>query len=144
MTHLFILFQFLFVPLFSGNPFLIGGPMLMQQTLTEEQKINELINYVEKSNAMFIRNGSEYASKDAADHLRMKRKKAGSRIKTAREFVNEIASKSSMTGEAYKIRFKNGKELLVKDVLLLELKKIESRPMGWLRNNSNVTIKQTC
>lgn len=144
MTQLFVLFQFLFMPIFSGNVFLIGGPMMMQQTLTEEQKITELINYVEKSNAVFIRNGSEYPSKDAAEHLRMKRKKAGNRIKTAKDFVSEIASKSSMTGEAYKIRFKNGKEMLVKDVLLIELKKIESRPMGWLRNNSNATIKQSC
>lgn len=109
---------------------LIGGPIYMQQALTEEQKITQLIAYIEKSDAKFIRNGTTYTAAEAAKHLRMKREKAGSKIKTAKEFIDNIASTSSMTGEPYKIQFKNGSVFNARDVLYYELKKIESGKVG--------------
>ncbi len=108
----------------------IGGP-LQSSALTEEQKINHLIQYIEKSKVTFIRNGSEYNAIDAAKHLRTKREKAGKRVKTAREFIDYIASKSSMSGEAYKIKFPNGVIMPVRDVLYYELKKLESGKVGF-------------
>jgi len=142
-----ILFSTLFVLTFSAtfaNVFLIGGPMLFPQSLTEEQKITELINYIEKSEAMFVRNGSEYSGVKAAEHLRMKRKKAGDRIKTAKDFIDYIASKSSSSGEPYYMKFKNGQKIQVRDILLHELKKIESRPLGFLRGGPKPAAKIAC
>ncbi len=118
--------------------------MLFPQSLTEEQKINELINYVEKSEAMFVRNGTEYTGAKAAEHLRMKRKKAGDRIKTAKDFIDFIASKSSSSGEPYFMKFKNGQKIQVRDMLLHELKKIEARPLGFLRGAPRPAAKVTC
>lgn len=144
MPGMKVIISFLFVLIFSlsyGNIFLIGGPMLFQQTLTEEQKITELINYIEKSEAMFVRNGSEFSGAKAAEHLRMKRKKAGSRIKTAKDFIDYIASKSSSSGEPYFMKFKNGQKIQVRDILLHELKKIEARPIGFLRGGSKTGAK---
>jgi hypothetical protein len=115
--------------------------MLFQQTLTEEQKIIELINYIEKSEAMFVRNGSEFSGTKAAEHLKMKWKKAGSRIKTAKDFIDYIASKSSSSGEPYFMKFKNGQKIQVRDILLHELKKIEARPIGFLRGGSKTGAK---
>jgi hypothetical protein len=103
----------------------IDAKPLQTPKLTEEQKITKLIQYIEKSNAVFIRNGAEGSALDAAKHLRMKREKAGKRIKTAKEFIDHIASKSSMTGEPYKMKFANGTIMPVRDVLYYELKKLE-------------------
>jgi hypothetical protein len=53
----------------------------------------------------FLRNGGEYDAKKAADHLRLKLKMAGDRIKTAEDFIRLCGSKSSVSGEAYRMRF---------------------------------------
>ena len=87
--------------------------------------IYRLINYIEKSEAIFIRNGTEYPAKEAADHLRMKRKKAGNKVKSAKDFIDIIASKSYMSGEAYKMKFKNGSTINTRDMLYNELRKID-------------------
>lgn len=102
-----------------------AAPFVYLQIISEEQKIEKLIAYIEKSDAVFIRNGKEYPGKEAAEHLRMKRKKAGSKVKTAKDFIDFIASKSSMSGEPYKMKFKNGAIFNTRDVLYNELKKIE-------------------
>jgi hypothetical protein len=58
--------------------------------------------------AAFIRNGTEYDARDAGKHLRMKLKLAGDRVKTAEDFIEVCASRSSFSGEAYKIRLPDG------------------------------------
>jgi len=75
----------------------------------EDARIEHLISSVEKlEGAKFIRNGTEYDPKDAGAHLRMKLGKAGDRVKTAKDFIDGIASKSSFSGNPYKIRKKDG------------------------------------
>jgi hypothetical protein len=104
---------------------LFAGPYLILQSNSEVQKIDKLINYIEKSNALFIRNGTEYSAKEAANHLRMKCKKAGNKVKTAKDFIDLIASKSYLSGEAYKMKFKNGSIINTRDMLYNELRKFE-------------------
>ena len=95
-------------------------------SLTEEQKISRLIEYVKNlKGAVFIRNGNEHAASEAASHLERKRKSAGKAIKTASDFILLCATKSSMTGEEYKIRFSNGKSFRSADLLQEELKRIQ-------------------
>ena len=99
------------------------------KALTEEQKIDALIAAVEKlKDARFVRNGTEYDCKAAAEHVRRKRKAAGSKIKTARQFIEQIASKSSRSGEPYKIRFKDGKEKTSGEFLAAELERLAGKP----------------
>ncbi|GHA71124.1 DUF5329 family protein [Pontibacter akesuensis] len=93
---------------------------------TEEQKVEHLIQLISKmEGATFVRNGSEHAPKAAAAHLEAKWEKHREKIRTARGFVNELASKSGMTGEPYKIRFADGTEKTTNEVLLNELKRLE-------------------
>ncbi|MFO1490568.1 MAG: DUF5329 family protein [Kiritimatiellia bacterium] len=95
--------------------------------LGEAEKIEKLIVSVESlEGAVFIRNGAEYTAKDAGSHLRRKLKSAGSRITTAAVFIDRIGTKSSMSGEEYKIRFADGKTATLRDHLLKELEKIEA------------------
>ena len=79
---------------------------------TEAQKIEALIRAVEGlKDATFIRNGAEYSAKDAADHMRRKWKSGGGDIRTARQFIEQAASRSSVSGKPYLIRFKDGREV---------------------------------
>lgn len=95
------------------------------QTYTEEQKINHLIAYVQQlHNATFIRNDEEHTAAKAAEHLKLKKNKAGNQLKTALDFIEKIASKSSITGKPYFIRMPNGKTYTCETVLKLELKKL--------------------
>ncbi len=76
------------------------------QDISETAKIHYLIASVEAlEGATFIRNGHQYGARAASDHLRLKLKMAGNRVKTAEDFIKFCASKSSMTGEPYLMRF---------------------------------------
>jgi hypothetical protein len=95
--------------------------------LSEKEKIEYLISSVEQLNdAQFYRNGEWYDATTAADHLRMKLSNAGSRVKTAQDFIDKVASCSSMTGEAYKIKYSNGKELTTKEYFTEKLNELNS------------------
>lgn len=61
--------------------------------------------------AVFIRNGSEYDAAKAAEHLRLKRSRAGDRVKTAEDFIRYCATASSMSGKKYRLRFADGREV---------------------------------
>jgi len=59
--------------------------------------------------AQFVRNGSAYDAKAAVEHLRSKLRYAGSRVKTAEDFIRYCASESSVSGKPYEIRFSDGR-----------------------------------
>jgi hypothetical protein len=124
MKKLIVILTFLFINTVNFQQ-IYAKPNLCFQNNIEEEKINKLILYIEKSNAVFIRNGNEYEAKEAAEHLRMKRKKAGNKVKTAKNFIDLIASKSYMSGEAYKMKFSNGSIINTRDMLYNELRKLE-------------------
>jgi len=113
-----ILIGLIFIP----NLFASAIPLQM----TEKQKIEYLIQSIEKlDGAKFYRNGEWHAPKEAADHLRLKLKNAGSKIKTAQQFIDKLASESSMSGKLYKIRFKDGKVVETKFFLNQQLAKLK-------------------
>jgi hypothetical protein len=79
------------------------------QDTSETAKIQYLIASVETlEGAKFIRNGSEYDAHAASDHLRLKLKMAGKKVKTAEDFIKFCASQSSITGKPYLMRFADG------------------------------------
>lgn len=87
----------------------LATPAIGQQDL-EQRKIEYLINSIaDLHDARFIRNGSEYDSKRAADHLRVKLQYARGRVNTAEDFITYCATGSSVTGGAYQIQFADGR-----------------------------------
>lgn len=75
----------------------------------EEAQIRFLIAAVETlEGAQFIRNGRAHDARAAADHLRLKLANAGDRVKTAEDFIRLCASRSSISGKPYLIRFGDG------------------------------------
>lgn len=76
----------------------------------EQQKIAYLIASVGAlHDASFIRNGAAYDAARAAEHMRLKLRFAGDRVKTAEDFITYCATRSSMSGTRYTIRFHDGR-----------------------------------
>ncbi len=93
----------------------------------EKAKIDALIADLEtKSDAKFVRNGSEYDAKSAAKFLRGKWQAHDGEIKTAADFIAKAATGSSTSGKPYLIRFKDGSEVRCSEYLSAKLKKLES------------------
>ena len=93
---------------------------------TEAQAIEALIQAVGRlQGAVFIRNGAEHTPQEAADHLRLKWKNAGKRVRTAAEFIQTCGTGSSMSGKPYLIRFQDGRTVSSRDWLWTELKRIQ-------------------
>lgn len=102
----------------QGNGHATSNAAPASETLTEAEKIDRLIESIRAmKGATFIRNGSEHTCQEAAAHLKAKYEKHGSKIKSADEFISFLATKSSMSGEVYKIRFADGHEEPTAEVL---------------------------
>jgi len=102
------------------------------QTLAtaERQKIESLIKYVgELKDTKFVRNGSSYEVSTAVRFLRGKWEANDGQIKTARDFIDKVASFSGTSGKPYLIRPKDGKEIPSREFLAAELQKIEAAPI---------------
>jgi hypothetical protein len=106
---------FVILALFSGA--------LSAQDNIEKKKIEFLISSVENlKGAIFIRNGSEYDGRAAAEHLRMKLKNASGRVRTADDFIKLCASQSYITGKPYMIRLSNGRTIKSEEYFREKLK----------------------
>jgi cation diffusion facilitator CzcD-associated flavoprotein CzcO len=93
----------------------------------ERQKIELLIKQVgELKDAKFIRNGSTHDVSTAVRFLRGKWEANDADVRTAKDFIDKVASASGTSGKPYLIRFKDGRETKSRDFLLAELKKLEA------------------
>jgi len=66
-----------------------------------DKEVDYLINAITQSQAVFIRNGTEHSSSEAADHLRMKYKRGKKYLSSAEDFIEKVATKSSITKKPY-------------------------------------------
>lgn len=98
------------------------APAFATPSADEDAAIVHLIGFVRDSGLQFIRNGDAHDPAEAADHLSMKYNKVKKRLSTAEEFIDNVASKSSLSGKPYFIRQKDGAETPVAEWLHAELK----------------------
>ena len=92
------------------------------RSASEEARIEHLFAVVASlHDAQFIRNGSAYESAVAVEHLRLKLRPAGSRVRTAEDFIRYCASVSSVSGIPYEIRFSDGRVVRCADFLRQKL-----------------------
>jgi len=105
--------------------FLILMPREAAPNAREQARIDFLLQQVASSQAMFIRNGVEYNAVDAVAHLRLKLQRAGKRINTAEHFIDYLASKSSVSGQAYRLKWKDGKTADARTWLYQKLKEFK-------------------
>lgn len=91
----------------------------------EEARIRALLSHVSSlSTATFIRNGKSYKADNAAEFLRRKWEANRKSIRTATDFINVAATKSTTTGKPYLIRFKDGREVPCGEYLTQRLKSL--------------------
>ena len=119
-SRLLLIFAFVLV---SGDLSFVRAQNLIN---SEKQKIETLIKQVaDLKDAKFVRNGSAYNADSAAFFLRRKWEANESVVKTARDFIDKVASFSGTSGKPYVIRFKDGGEMKSRDFLLSQLKKLD-------------------
>ena len=74
------------------------GPGAMADT---GEDINYLLDYVAESGCTFIRNGIRHEPDVAAEHLRLKYEQDRAHINSAEDFIDRLASASSLSGQPY-------------------------------------------
>ncbi len=111
--------SFTILALFSG--------VVKAQDNIEKKKIDYLLTSIEKmEGAIFIRNGTEHNGKEAAEHLRLKLKKADGKVQTADDFIRLCASKSIISGKPYVVRSSDGKTINAEQYFREKLKEYNS------------------
>lgn len=88
-----------------------GGLAAAGVAAPEGPRIEALLSRVAaRTDVQFIRNGQAYDAATAAKFLRGKWDRQKNEINTVSEFIDQIATKSSTSGQPYRIRFKDGRE----------------------------------
>ena len=98
MQRLFFRFSLSFLIIVT----IMLGPM--QSRADSVIEIKHLMEYIEKSKYTFIRNGQEYSAEKALRHIQNKYEYARRWIKSAEDFIKYTVTKSSMSGQFYKVR----------------------------------------
>ncbi|MCX2979348.1 hypothetical protein EYC98_00550 [Halieaceae bacterium IMCC14734] len=68
-----------------------------------EREVAHLIEFVAASGCDFNRNGSQHDSADAAEHLQLKYRRGKRWVDTAEQFIDRLASSSSLSKKPYTI-----------------------------------------
>ncbi len=91
-------------------------------------EIDSLLAFVGRQQGIeFIRNGSSHTAVEAEAHLRHKLERAGSRVKTAEDFIRYCATRSFITRIPYRVRDQDGRTRPAAEVLHEELKRLRTR-----------------
>jgi hypothetical protein len=104
----------------------------------ERAKIDYLIDRMRESTCTFYRNKVAHSGPRGAAHLTWKYRRKVSRIEKVQDFIEEIATRSSTSGELYLIKCGQAEAYPVRDVLLNELERLE----GLLQEDQGQPIKE--
>lgn len=84
-------------------------PAANAPTANEDKQIEFLLAKVAaQADVQFVRNGTAYDASKAVSFLRGKWDRQRAEVKTVRDFIDKVATKSSTTGRPYLIKFKDG------------------------------------
>jgi hypothetical protein len=83
------------------------------ETKSADSEITALLDKLEHSNCQFQRNGSWYTGAEARQHLEMKYKYLRDKgvVTNTEAFIDQAASASSMSGQAYQVRCSGAREV---------------------------------
>ncbi len=85
-----------------------GVVTLMPLHQFERNKIDVLLRAIERTDATFLRNGNEMSGEGFAAHLRAKHAHYGPRSASLHTFIEAVATRSSTTGELYRVKLPSG------------------------------------
>jgi hypothetical protein len=89
----------------------------------KEQEIQHLLDYVEKTDCTYERNGDKHTGKEAVGHIKKKYDYYFDDVETAEDFIKLSATKSTMSGRKYKVHCKGKSTIDSQTWLLLELQR---------------------
>lgn len=102
------------------------GTVHAAPSAVEMTRIERLLTMIAARRDMrLVRNGTEHDTDTAVSFLRGKLKHYGNDIKTAEEFIDRLASKSSTTGQLYWVKLPDGREIPAGDFLRIELVRLD-------------------
>jgi hypothetical protein len=95
----------------------------------EAARIERLLQFVESQRQVkFIRHGTAHSAREAAQFLRAKYAKIGEHVLTATQFIDQIAARSSTTGQPYLMQYPDGHTVPTAQVLARELARLDRLP----------------
>ncbi len=80
----------------------------------ERKKVERLIDIIQESDVIFIRNDKEYTPQAMAKHIRKKYNHAREEIRTVGDFIGKVAARSWVSGRDYIVRLPDGSEIKAK------------------------------
>jgi hypothetical protein len=74
-----------------------------------------------------VRNGKDYSGAQAAEFLRGKLQWRIDEVATVQDFIAKVGTRSTTSGDIYRVRLADGRLLTSADFLRQELRRIEAR-----------------
>nr|WP_314267040.1 DUF5329 family protein [uncultured Moellerella sp.] len=120
------IFHRLLIVMITAFSLLLAIPA-MALTPQEEIRVDKLLTELGKQSSIsFIRNDTEYNAVDAESHLRLKLGKTKKRLKTTEQFIDNVASKSSISGSEYQVKISDQQTVTANQYLHDLLKKVDT------------------
>ena len=105
-----------------------GAAAWADPSATERARIERLLDVLAaRKDIRFVRNGKEYSGAQAADFLRGKLQWQIEKVATAQDFIVQIGTRSTTSGNVYLVRLRDGRELPSAQFLTQELRYIDKR-----------------
>jgi len=105
-----------------------AGAALADPTPAESARINQLIAVVaQRTDIRFVRNGKAYTSEQAAEFLRGKLKWRLEKVMTVQDFIEQIGTRSTTSGDIYRVQLADGLTMSSAEFLQRELLRIDKR-----------------
>jgi hypothetical protein len=99
-----------------------------EPTAAERARIERLLDAMAaRKDLHFVRNGKEYTAAQGADFLRGKLHWQIDKVATVQDFISQIGTRSTTSGDVYLVRLADGRSLPSADYLTQELRRIEKR-----------------
>jgi hypothetical protein len=92
----------------------------------QAHEVEHLLGYVQSSDCIIYRNGTNYPLEKAMAHIKNKYEYFRDKIKSTEDFIAYSATKSTMSGKYYMVTCPGSEAIRTQDWLLAELKRFRS------------------
>ena len=96
----------------------------------QKPEVQHLLQFVQESDCVMTRNGSEHSGEEAVEHIQNKYDYFRDEIDTTEKFIEYSATKSTMSGKYYTVECPGGKKLRSQDWLLEELAQYRQKSLA--------------
>lgn len=109
---------------------LVAGEGRADVPVSQKPEVQHLLAYLKNSGCEMERNGSKHDAQEAVEHIQKKYDYYRDDIKTTEDFIERSASRSSLSGRAYKVLCPGEEVRLTSDWLKEELKRYRKKRAG--------------